>query len=130
MHKFLANAGIVPSQTQTYALADIEAALEQAHGDPVTVRCRGGAINEIWYYFNIAGSLQSGKFIAAGPGRSTFNVTHHSRKAYKITRWPEVQLPLQRNQVPTEACPGRAYSDDNHRFPRAHSARHSLCRPR
>ncbi|CAG7937060.1 unnamed protein product [Penicillium nalgiovense] len=66
-YEFLANAGIVPSQTQTYALADIEAALEQAHGDPVTVRCRGGAINEIWYYFNIAGSLQSGEFIPAGP---------------------------------------------------------------
>lgn len=95
MHKFLANAGIIPSRTQTYALADIEAALEQAHGDPVTVRCRGGAINEIWYYFNIAGSLQSGKFIPAGPGRSTFKVTHSvTAQAYKITRWPEVQLPL------------------------------------
>ncbi|KXG48873.1 uncharacterized protein PGRI_027430 [Penicillium griseofulvum] len=66
-YEFLASAGITPSQTQTYALADIEAALEQAHGNPVTIRCRGGAINEIWYHFNIAGSLQSGKFISAGP---------------------------------------------------------------
>ncbi|CRL19300.1 Ribonuclease T2 [Penicillium camemberti] len=66
-HEFLANAGIIPSQTRTYALADIEAALEQAHGNPVTIRCRGGAINEIWYHFNIAGSLQSGEFVSAGP---------------------------------------------------------------
>ncbi|KAJ5941180.1 hypothetical protein N7516_001348 [Penicillium verrucosum] len=66
-HEFLANAGIIPSQTRTYALADIEAALEQAHGKPVTIRCRGGAINEIWYHFNIAGSLQSGEFVSADP---------------------------------------------------------------
>ncbi|KAJ9486995.1 hypothetical protein VN97_g6330 [Penicillium thymicola] len=66
-HEFLTNAGITPSQTRTYALADIEAALEQAHGNPVTIRCRGGAINEIWYHFNIAGSLQSGEFVSAGP---------------------------------------------------------------
>ncbi|CAI7673887.1 unnamed protein product [Penicillium discolor] len=66
-YEFLANASIVPSQTRTYALADIEAALEQAHGNPVTIRCRSGAINEIWYHFNIAGSLQSGEFVSAGP---------------------------------------------------------------
>ena len=83
MHKFLANAGIIPSQTQTYALADIEAALEQAHGDPVTVRCQNGAINEIWYYFNIAGSLQSGKFIPAGPGRSNFKLALVDHKLTK-----------------------------------------------
>ncbi|KAJ5561438.1 hypothetical protein N7535_004095 [Penicillium sp. DV-2018c] len=66
-HEFLANAGIIPSQSKTYDLADIEAALELAHGNPVTVRCRNGALSEIWYYFNIAGSLQTGKFITAGP---------------------------------------------------------------
>lgn len=131
IYKFLANAGIIPSQTRTYALANIEAALEQAHGNPVTIRCRGGAINEIWYHFNIAGSLQSGEFVSAGPGRSTFKVTHSGRlQAYKMTRWPEVQLPLQGNQVPTEACSARAYPYDNHRSPRAHRARHSIRRPR
>ncbi|KAJ5749056.1 uncharacterized protein N7511_010752 [Penicillium nucicola] len=66
-HEFLANNGIVPSSTQTYALADIEGALERAHGSPVAVRCQRGALNEIWYYFNIAGSLQTGKFISAPP---------------------------------------------------------------
>ncbi|KAJ6083223.1 hypothetical protein N7467_007358 [Penicillium canescens] len=66
-HEFLANNGIVPSQTQTYALADIEGALERAHGNPVTVRCQRGALNEVWYYFNIAGSLQTGKFHSASP---------------------------------------------------------------
>lgn len=104
MPKFLASAGIIPSQSRTYALADIEAALQQAHGNPVTVRCRNGAMNEIWYYFNIAGSLQSGKFISAGPGLLNFEVLHSNRpQAYEMTRWPKVQLPLQGDQVPTEA---------------------------
>ncbi|KAJ5155608.1 hypothetical protein N7492_008411 [Penicillium capsulatum] len=66
-YEFLAAAGILPSHQQTYDLADIESALEQAHGAPVSVRCRNHALNEIWYHFNVAGSLQSGKFIPAGP---------------------------------------------------------------
>lgn len=66
--QFLADAGILPSHSQTYALADIEDALEQAHGAPVTVRCRHDSLNEIWYHFNIAGSLQTGNFIPARPG--------------------------------------------------------------
>jgi len=58
----------VPSHSQTYALSDIENALESAHGHPVTVHCRRGQLSELWYHFNIAGSLQTGKFIPASPG--------------------------------------------------------------
>ncbi|KAJ5750001.1 hypothetical protein N7533_007029 [Penicillium manginii] len=65
--EFLAKAGILPSHTETYARADIEEALEKAHGAPVIVNCRSGAISEIWYFFNIAGSLQSGEFVPAPP---------------------------------------------------------------
>lgn len=66
--QFLAAAGILPSHSQTYALADVEDALERAHGAPVTVHCRSGSLSEIWYHFNIAGSLQTGKFVSAPPG--------------------------------------------------------------
>lgn len=65
--EFLAKAGILPSHTETYARADIEDALEKAHGAPVVVNCRQGAISEVWYFFNIAGSLQGGKFVPALP---------------------------------------------------------------
>lgn len=58
----------MPSHSKSYALEDIEDALEKAHGAPVTVHCRHGSLNEIWYHFNIAGSLQTGKFIPAQPG--------------------------------------------------------------
>lgn len=66
--QYLADAGIVPSHSKTYALEEIEGALEKAHGAPVTVHCRHGSLNEIWYHFNIAGSLQTGNFIPARPG--------------------------------------------------------------
>lgn len=66
--QFLADAGILPSDRITYDLKDIEGTLEHAHGAPVTVHCRHGALNEIWYHFNVAGSLQAGKFVPAKPG--------------------------------------------------------------
>ncbi|KAJ5887966.1 hypothetical protein N7495_008007 [Penicillium taxi] len=66
-YEFLAKAGIVPSSHQTYKRADIEAALEAAHGYPVTFHCRNGVLSEIWYYYNIAGSLQTGNFIPSAP---------------------------------------------------------------
>ncbi|OJJ51599.1 hypothetical protein ASPZODRAFT_127698 [Penicilliopsis zonata CBS 506.65] len=66
-YEFLANAGIVPSNSDTYALADIANALQKGHGAEVTVRCRYGALNEIWYHFNIAGPLQTGDFVPSAP---------------------------------------------------------------
>lgn len=68
MLKTLANAGIVPSHTETYTLDEIQAALAKAHGAPVTIRCRNRALNEVWYHFNIAGSLQTGTFVPSEPG--------------------------------------------------------------
>ncbi|KAH8692666.1 putative ribonuclease T2 family [Talaromyces proteolyticus] len=58
----LSKAGIVPSHDETYDFADIQEALDAAHGAQVTVRCRRGALNEIWYHFNVAGRLQTGRF--------------------------------------------------------------------
>lgn len=72
-YEYLAKAGIVPSHSQTYALADIEDALETAHGHPVTVHCRRGQLSELWYHFNIAGSLQTGRFVSASPDGQSSN---------------------------------------------------------
>ena len=72
----------MPSHSQTYSLADIEDALERGHNAPATVRCRNGAINEIWYYFNVAGSLQTGKFIPTGPG--SFNYGDDARLDHEL----------------------------------------------
>ncbi|OAT06678.1 ribonuclease T2 [Blastomyces gilchristii SLH14081] len=66
-YEILSVAGIVPSDTQTYDLDAVEYALKKAHGHNVVVRCRNGALNEIWYHFNVAGPLESGKFVPAIP---------------------------------------------------------------
>ncbi|KND92212.1 Ribonuclease Trv [Tolypocladium ophioglossoides CBS 100239] len=66
-YQWLADAGITPSSSRTYALADVQAALQNQHGAKVTLSCRGKALNEVWYHFNVQGSLQQGKFVAAQP---------------------------------------------------------------
>ncbi|KAF9891110.1 hypothetical protein FE257_005046 [Aspergillus nanangensis] len=72
-HKTLENAGITPSYTDTYNLHEIQDALTKAHGAEVTVRCRGHSLNEIWYFFNVAGPLQTGKFVPSQPDGQTSN---------------------------------------------------------
>lgn len=66
--QFLAAANILPSNDQTYASADIQAALSAPRGHPVTIRCRNGALDEIWYHFDVAGSVQTGQFVPSDPG--------------------------------------------------------------
>lgn len=63
----LFDAGIKPSDTQTYSFSSIQNALDAAHRSKVIVRCRNGALNEIRYYFNVAGSVRSGNFVPSTP---------------------------------------------------------------
>jgi ribonuclease T2 len=52
-YQFLSDAGIVPSTSQTYSSADIQAALSKGHdGMEVYLGCKSSALNEIWYFFN------------------------------------------------------------------------------
>ena len=72
-NQWLANAGITPSSSQTYSLSDMNAALEAAHGAPVILLCQNtDVVYEIYYGFNVQGSLQSGTFEpATSTGSST-----------------------------------------------------------
>ncbi|KAE9370318.1 ribonuclease-like protein T2 [Stipitochalara longipes BDJ] len=63
----LANAGIVPSSTATYTAAKIQAALKSAYGFDVTIQCSSGALDEIWYSYDVQGSVQTGLFIKTEP---------------------------------------------------------------
>ncbi|KAL4884833.1 ribonuclease T2-like protein [Aspergillus karnatakaensis] len=72
-YKTLADAGIVPSYTETYTRGEIEDALTKAHGATVTVRCRGHRLQEVWYFFNVEGQLQTGKFVPSDPDGQTSN---------------------------------------------------------
>ncbi|KAI0128237.1 ribonuclease T2-like protein [Hypoxylon sp. NC0597] len=70
-YQWLADAGITPSSSKTYALADIQAALSKNHdGKTVYVGCSGSAIEQVYYYFNVYGSVATGQFVPASPDNS------------------------------------------------------------
>lgn len=66
-YETLAAAGIIPSHSRTWMEEEIQAPLQKMHGMPVTLRCRGKVLNEVWYHFSVRGSVQSGDFVAAQP---------------------------------------------------------------
>lgn len=67
-YAFLAAANIFPSHTESYAAVDIIAALRRGHkGMTPIIQCRYGALDEIWYYFDVRGSVQTGEFVPQNP---------------------------------------------------------------
>ena len=66
-YKTLAAASIIPSYTQTYSLAQFQGPLQAKQGVPVTLRCHGSQLDEVWYHFDVLGSVQTGKFVPAPP---------------------------------------------------------------
>ncbi|KAL9088673.1 MAG: hypothetical protein Q9159_003009 [Coniocarpon cinnabarinum] len=68
-YTFLKNAGIVPSNSKSYTLKSVQAALSGApgrNGTSAFVDCDdSGAINQVFYYYNVRGSVQTGEFVAA-----------------------------------------------------------------
>ncbi len=72
-YNWLSAAGIVPSSTTTYTLSAIQAALTSQFGYAVTVRCSRNDELELWYHFNVQGSVQSGTFYPTTPRGSGSN---------------------------------------------------------
>lgn len=66
-YDWLAAAGILPSTTVTYTLAQIQDALTAHHGHNVIINCKNGELDELWYHYNVRGSVQSGVFIPVDP---------------------------------------------------------------
>ncbi|KAF5630462.1 ribonuclease T2 family [Fusarium sp. NRRL 25303] len=69
-YKWLAEAGIKPSTTKTYTADEIVDALAEHHGARVTIGCSNGSLSEVWYHFNVKGSLQDGQFVSTEPDGS------------------------------------------------------------
>jgi len=68
-YTFLTDAGIVPSTTATYTSAQILAALNTPRGVDVAIQCaHTNELDEIWYFYDVAGSVQTGTFIPTNPG--------------------------------------------------------------
>ena len=73
-YTWLANAGIVPSGTATYTSAQILAALKAPRGVDVAIQCENtNELDEIWYFYDVAGSVQTGQFIPTDPGQWFFS---------------------------------------------------------
>lgn len=65
-YKFLSDAGITPSSSKTYSASAIQAALAKGHdGKKVYIGCSNGELDEVWYFYNVRGSLETGTFVAA-----------------------------------------------------------------
>ena len=66
---WLAEAGITPSFTATYALKDVVGALQRKHDGLPIVRCGQKAeLREVWYYFLLNGTVQHGSWVPTDPG--------------------------------------------------------------
>jgi len=64
---WLSNAGITPSSSKTYTAAEIQAALSANHGADVTLECDGSDLSEVYYTFNVRGSIANATFEAVAP---------------------------------------------------------------
>ena len=71
-YTWLANAGIVPSSSKTYTSAAVLKALNTPRGVNPYISCSGNNLNEVWYYFYLQGSVQTGKFEATDASAGTF----------------------------------------------------------
>ncbi|KAJ5167486.1 Ribonuclease T2 [Penicillium canariense] len=65
-YKALSDAGITPSSSKTYSLSKIQSALSTLHdGAEVYLGCDNGSLNEVWYFFNVAGNAIDGQYVAS-----------------------------------------------------------------
>ncbi|KAF8313979.1 ribonuclease T2 [Clavulina sp. PMI_390] len=62
-YQWLAAAGITPSSSATYTLTQVQNAIKAAHGYIPAVDCESGDMYQIYYYFNLKGSMIDGQFV-------------------------------------------------------------------
>ena len=71
-YTWLSNAGIVPSATATYTSAAILAALEAPRGVTAVISCANtNQLDQVFYFYDVTGSVQSGTFVPTNPGKSS-----------------------------------------------------------
>ena len=66
-YEFLKNASIVPSSTKTYTNTEVMAALRAPRGVSATIECSDGQLEQVYYTFNVRGSIADGTFVPAEP---------------------------------------------------------------
>lgn len=64
-YRFLEQSGIVPTHDKQYSKAEILQAITQnGHGHAPRLGCtNGGALQEVWYYYHLHGSVVDGEYV-------------------------------------------------------------------
>ena len=95
-YTWLSDAGIVPSSEDTYTSAEILAALKTPRGVTAVIQCEDtNELDEIWYFYDVQGSVQNGTFIPTNPGISFYSALSQYCADLSI-RWLNVGLPRKR----------------------------------
>lgn len=87
-YKFLEAAGITPSDTKQYSKADMLAAINNStFGHSAYLGCNNnGALQEVWYHFNLRGAVANGMFVPiespVGTGKCPDKIWYYP-KGYK-----------------------------------------------
>ena len=113
-HQWLLEADITPGD-KTYDLTDIQDALQARHGQPVTLRCRNGQLQEIWYHFDVQGSIQEGTFIATPPDGTKGNCPRRGIKYLPKSSSVNPRPTTTRHDgTPEPTQPGSSFSGRGH----------------
>ncbi|KAH8104414.1 ribonuclease T2 [Phellopilus nigrolimitatus] len=70
-YKALTDAGITPSSSATYNLADLQDAVSKSLGYVPDFVCSRGKLSSVQYYLNAQGPLQDGNFVASHASRKS-----------------------------------------------------------
>lgn len=74
-YTWLTNAGITPSSSKTYTLAQLQSAIKSAWGHTPAFDCDGSDVSEIYYYFYLEGSVIDGTFVPIGTSPRNMLIT-------------------------------------------------------
>ncbi|KAB8070788.1 ribonuclease T2-like protein [Aspergillus leporis] len=88
-YKALADAGITPG-SKTYKKSEILSALAKIHdGHEPYISCESGALNQVWYFYNIKGNAVTGEYQAIDtlttPGCSSSGIKYLPKKSNNVT---------------------------------------------
>ncbi|KAI5121943.1 hypothetical protein M0805_002015 [Coniferiporia weirii] len=70
-YKALTDAGITPSSSNTYTLAELQSAVSTSLGYSPDFTCESGELSTVQYYLNAQGPLQDGVFVPSRPSRKS-----------------------------------------------------------
>lgn len=117
-YEWLKAAGIEPSTDKTWTFAQIQSALAAKRpGVEVTLGCKSGALNEIWYHYDVRGSLQTGEFVPSDPDGTKSTCPKSGIKylpKHRASKPPGTTTIVVSPQPTSTSAPGTPFSGRGH----------------